>query len=440
MDPFNKLPAELRVKIMVSTCCPHTILQLIQASPVMLEQYTASKCYIARKLLASEFDDGMVQDAMAIILFPPQSTSHFKTLARAHCRSWATQKLVNPLRQPLQSQDHDFIEQISKLRNGLMFFIEDYLTKATAAFPPREYLCLSSGTQLIFKGQAVSHRFNAANLTIPERKRLLRAFMRYHLHSLISRIEDDEAEILFSKKALCGQELQPWDKEAILCVHTYLRSLYGAMVAQCSSDTWLPEVVSKSTSPHPPGLLYPDSLYVDPDFYALSLTHFRGTSGLAILGFDLAAVFLRSAAAGKSGQDHLRKWFAEAYPENLGNTYLHGWRSRRYLDCLDHNYSDFGAKEEDHQKGPGMYQILHSRLISTIDVQRKIYQQRAWVFFDNARFYPLPSPDARPHFPTEDDILNEQFGNSIQDEDWFTHPFETRVRHLSQKWHDKQRG
>ncbi|KAK1997179.1 hypothetical protein LX36DRAFT_83913 [Colletotrichum falcatum] len=405
MDLFNKLPAELRAKIMVSTCCLHTILQLIQASPVMLKQYGASKGYIARKLLASEFDDNMVQDAMAIILFPPQSTTQFKTLARAHCHSWATQNFANPLRQPLQSQNRDLIQQIIKLRKGLIFFIEDYLTKATAAFPPREYLCLHSRTQLIFKCQRVSHKFNAANLTVSEKKRLLRAFMRYQLYSLVSQVKDKKAKKIM-QKALCSQELHPWDKEAILCVHTYLVSLYGAMAAQCSSDTWLPEHVSKSTVPRPPGLLYPDSLYFDADIYASSLTCSCKTSGLASLGFDLATVFLRSATAGQPSWDHLGKWFKEAYRNTRRSAVLSIWGNHQplYLESLDQNHSDFGAKEEYFQRGPGMYQILHPRLTSKVDIQRKIYRQRAWVFFDDARFYPVPSPDAKPHFPTEDDM------------------------------------
>ncbi|KAK2007154.1 hypothetical protein LZ32DRAFT_641459 [Colletotrichum eremochloae] len=403
MDPFNKLPAELRVTILVSTCCHHTIFQLIQASPVMLTQYTASKRYITKRLLSSDFDDSMVQDAMAIILFPPQTTRHFQTLARAHCRSWASQQFANPLRQPLPSQEQqDYINKISKLHRGLIFFIEDYLTKATAVFPPREYLCLPSGAQLVFKGQSISPRFNAANLKNPERKRLLQAFLRYQLYCLLSRVENYEFEV-FTKIASRVQELQPWDKEAILCVHTYLISLYGAMAVQCSNDAWLPEVVPRATSPPPPGLLYPDSLYFDPDAYPSILKRFRDKAHLASLGFDLVASFLRSATAGQLGRDRLKKWL-----------------------------SDFDVKEKDHQSGPGMCRVLLPQLCP-LDIQRKIYQQRAWVFLDDARLYPSPSPDAKPHFPTEDDILNEQFDNTKQDEDWFTYPHQTQARHRSLK-------
>lgn len=167
MDPFNKLPAELRVKVLISTRCLHTISQLTQASPIMLAQSNMSIGYITKKLLASDFDDGMIQDAMAIVLFPSRSAADFDASARNHCLFWARQQFSNPFCQPLESQNRDLIKNISKLHQGLMFFIEDYLTKDTAVFPPREYLCLPSRTEhhLMLKGRAVCSRFNAANLT-----------------------------------------------------------------------------------------------------------------------------------------------------------------------------------------------------------------------------------------------------------------------------------
>ncbi|KZL69074.1 hypothetical protein CI238_03098 [Colletotrichum incanum] len=433
MDPFNKLPAELRMEILISTWCPRTILQLIQASPVMLRQFTISKGYITSKLLAPDFDNSMVQDAIAIILFPLRSTSDFKTLARHHCHSWATQQFTNPFYRPLESQNQnqDLINKISKLRKGLMFFIEDYLTKATAVFPPREYLCLSSQIepQLRFKGRAVSSRFNAANLTGLERKRLLRAFLRYQLNSLM----DDDIQQLY-KEALyqySGQEFQQWDLQAILCVGEYLETLYGAMFAQCS-DSWLPEVILGSTSSHPPGLLYPDSLCVDPMAYAYDMgCKRRLASALSDYGFDLVTILLRSARAGQPGRDRLKKWFKDFRPRNDFR-----WRDSHYLK---RGYDSLGAVKEGSQNGPGMYQILHSRIIPNYYTLTTTYQQRAWVFFDDARFYPLPSPNAKPHFPTEDEALDERFENTKKDEDWWDHPWQARARHRSQKWHNEQR-
>ncbi|KAK2042150.1 hypothetical protein LZ31DRAFT_567461 [Colletotrichum somersetense] len=371
MDPFNKLPAELRVNIMMSTCCPHTIFQLSQASP----------------------------DAMAIILFPPQSTSQFQRLARAHCRSWAKQQLANPFREPLQSQNEDFIDKISKPHRVLMFFIEDYLTKAIAIFPPRECLCLSSGMQpwLRFQVRAVSPRFNAANLTGSERKRLLRAFLRYQLLCLIRGVEGYYNEV-FYKDAMCqydGKDFQPWDKEAILCVCTYLKYLYGTIFAQCSGF-WLPEVVSGSTSDYPFGLDYP---YVDPEFFGRTICD-KNSSDLAHLDFDFATVFFRFAPSGQSGQDRLRKWFRDFRP---------GYGPCGFPRKYQHSntkYDYFLTGEEDAENGPGMYRILESRVEEYYKLIQT-YQQRAWVFFDDARFYPSPSPDEKTHFRTEEVLSQE---------------------------------
>ncbi|KZL77750.1 hypothetical protein CT0861_03034 [Colletotrichum tofieldiae] len=433
MDPFNKLPAELRIELLISTWCPRTISQLIQASPAMLAQFTISKGYITRKLLAPDFDDGMVQDAIAIVLFPSQSTSDFKTLARHHCLTWATQRFTNPFYQPLESQNQDLVNKISKLHTGLVFFIEDYLTKATAVFPPREYLCLSSRTepQLKFKGQAVGSRFNAANLTVLERKRLLRAFLRYQLECLM----DDDIKQLCEEALYqhSGQEFQPWELQAVLCVGMYLKTLYGAMFAQCS-DSWLPEVVLGSTSPHPPGLLYPDSLRVDPDAYAYDMGCRRRdvASALSEYGFDLVAILLRSARAGQPGRDRLKKWFLDFRPRNESR-----WVPLHYYRQL-HEF--LGAEEEGSQNGPGMYQMLHSRIVQSYHKLAGTYLQRAWVFFDDDRFYPSPSPDAKPHFPTEDEALDERFQNEKKDEDWSHCPWRARAQHRSLKWHNKQRG
>ncbi|RSL38834.1 hypothetical protein CEP51_016876, partial [Fusarium floridanum] len=125
-----------------------------------------------------DFDEEMIQDAMGIILLPSSDTlGDYSEVLHQHLCTWSAQQLPNPLR----TGDDSLIDQLDKLQNKLLLFIEDYLTKATAIFPPREYLCLpalsSSRTQLMFKDQEVSPRFDATELTDEERKRLLRAFL-----------------------------------------------------------------------------------------------------------------------------------------------------------------------------------------------------------------------------------------------------------------------
>ncbi|KAK5635946.1 hypothetical protein RRF57_011658 [Xylaria bambusicola] len=72
MDPFNELPPELREEILIATNSKCSILQLIRASPTMPRQYVHSKEFIERKLfdVDAEFDDDMLNDAIAVIRFP----------------------------------------------------------------------------------------------------------------------------------------------------------------------------------------------------------------------------------------------------------------------------------------------------------------------------------------------------------------------------------
>ncbi|KZL76575.1 hypothetical protein CT0861_05703 [Colletotrichum tofieldiae] len=444
MDYFTKLPAELRVEIIMLVRSRRTILQLIQASPVMLGQYIMSKGYITRALLTSDLDDEMIQDAMAIIIFPSKcSTKHFATLASLHCRSWAAQQLGNPFREPSEDRNRRLIEKLNKLHGRLLFFIEDYLTKATAVFPPREYICLSGlspvQTQLTFKGHSVSTRFDAANLTGPERKRLLRAFLRCQLRSVIHR-DGDWDSIGCCMKELYqyrGQQFQPFDREAILCVHTYLGALYGAMFAQCS-NSWLPEITPDSTSSDTPGMLYPDNLYVNPNTYASDMgwqrKDFPLASSLAGFGFDLVTTFLRSATAGRHGRDRLKQWFMDVCPaRKRGITFE--WTCLDYLYLGDYQV---GAEDDDYQNCPGMYQMLYPLISDSFQMHKNIYRQRAWVFFDDARFY--LSHGSKPHFPTRNELEKEQSDTIGLDEGWFLNPAHTRALHRSQKWHDEQRG
>ncbi|CCF35833.1 hypothetical protein CH063_07533, partial [Colletotrichum higginsianum] len=439
MDSFNKLPAELRQGILIQTFCRRTISQLIHASPVMLQQYIASKEYITRALLASELDDSMVQDAMAIILFPPQPTyGDLTTQGLHHCQSWAAQQLQNPLLQPLTEQNRPLINKLGKLHGQLLFFVEDYLTKATAVLPCREYICLSElstiSNQLTFQGRPVSNRFDAANLTGLERKRLLRAFLRYQLRCSIFQGREHLVKTYFNKELhqYGDQRFQPSDQEAIRCVHTYLKSLYGAIFAQCS-DAWLPEVDSGSTSSPISGLLYPDSFWVNPDAYASDMCWRRkipDASSLASLGFDPVKTFLRSATAGKHGRDDLKKWFVDDCPERHSKGDPHWMISDRRL--TGHNSGH--EEEEDCQKSPGMYQRLHLRIADTFESHREIYRQRAWVFFDDSRFY--PSSGVKQHFPTADDLEKEQFDVALRNEEWVLNLADARARHRSQEWHD----
>lgn len=183
MDPFNKLPPELRLQIFARLRYKGSIFQLVQASPVMLEQYATSKEYITRTLFYFDLDKNMIHDAMGIILFPSREGCDFLKRMELTCRHidvWAARKLPNPF----ENHDRRLINELDKLHDRLLLCIEDYLTKAaTDDLLPPEYGLLpdisSVRSFLALKGQTVSTGSNVVNLTSPERKHLLRNFLRH---------------------------------------------------------------------------------------------------------------------------------------------------------------------------------------------------------------------------------------------------------------------
>ncbi|KAK1984757.1 hypothetical protein LZ30DRAFT_812687 [Colletotrichum cereale] len=431
MDPFSKLPSELREKILTLMRSRCAIIWLIQASPAMLRQYTTSKQYVTMGWVAANIDHEMIQDALAILFFPRRcTTGHTLATSRRLCRSWAAKRLRCPICEPRGRQDYWIIDQLSRLHRRLLLFIEDYLTKTTAVFPPREYLCLPgllpTQTQLTFKGRPVTSRFDAVNLTELERERLLRAFLRCQLRSLVLQTRDRDLT------ESCAEELKK--HEAIDCVYTYLESLYGAIFAHCT-DSWLPD---DSDSPHAPGLLYPDSVYVDPDTYACAMglqdLVLKASSFMAGYGFDLVAVFLRHTTAGRHGRDRVKRWFTDVFPLRQGP-----------FKFLRDGLVDFQMRPTPEEESvryreelPGMYDMLRPLFWDSWWLHRTIYRQRAWAFLDDDRLY--PSSGAKSHFPTQTGWDVEQYYRMKGDKERRLVVKRDRALRQSQKWHDEQHG
>lgn len=259
----------------------------------MLDQYVTSKGFIVRRMLRSDLDDEMIQDAVGIITFPAHNPS-CNYLASHHFVNWKKQQLPNPLRQ----ENHGLREELERLYARLLLFIEDYLTKATAIYPPRQLLCLpdlSLHGRQIFRDQEISLRFDAADLNCSERKRLFRAFLR---HEIMCKIQRRLGVHTSLSHAEIDRKMRPSEQEAIHCVHSYLKSLYGAIFAQCGYS-WLPDIPSDSLpSRTTTRLLFPDCFYVDADLYASEVIKYFGryhqtSCRFACYGLDLATMFIR---------------------------------------------------------------------------------------------------------------------------------------------------
>ncbi|KAI0004720.1 hypothetical protein F4779DRAFT_621367 [Xylariaceae sp. FL0662B] len=322
---------------------------------------------VCRRELAADFDDDMVQDAMAIILFPTLHTAGvFLGPICHHYRSWKAQRLPNPLRSPDDECDDtpsDDLVRLYGLHSRLLFFIEDYLTKATATDPSREYFGLSSlspySQYLTYMGHPLSPRFSAANLTGPERQRLFRAFLRYELLCKMCCSDDlGDSSWYYKLSALWkykGQTFRQVEAEAIACVQSYVVSLHKAIAVQCES-------------------------------YCMNIfTNDRLFPQLSCFGFDLATALLQAATAGKQGRDHVQMWFhdlCERKPVDL--------RTVTRDDCKDCilGFNPLRVEDTHYTEGPGMYKLLYPIGVSS-SMQRYLYRRKAWAFLDDVRLHPV---------------------------------------------------
>ncbi|KAI1276065.1 hypothetical protein F5Y07DRAFT_408661 [Xylaria sp. FL0933] len=318
--------------------------------------------------VAANFDDDMVQDAMAIILFPTRYTvGIFSGLLRDHYRAWEAQTLPNPLRilhVECNDAPSDHLVGLYTLHSRLLLFIEDYLTKATATDPSREYLGLSPlspySQYLTYMGHPLSPRFNAANLTGPERKRLLRAFLRYELLCKMrcsDNFADSDISWYYELSSLWkykGQAFQQVEAEAIACVQSYVESLHRAISMQCESY-----------------LKLQDKAY---EYFSE-----RSCSELSCFGFDLTTALLQAATAGKQARNHVQMWY-------------HNLSERKWDEFMDYNNCILGfdplCEEDKHYaEGPGMYKMLYP-IGHSSSMQRFLYRRKAWAFLDDLRFHP----------------------------------------------------
>ncbi|KAF5663334.1 hypothetical protein FDENT_13162 [Fusarium denticulatum] len=402
MDPFNKLPIEMRLEILLSIRTKEPMAALIRASPALFRLYRSVKAKILRNLVAADLDDELVQHAVAVVQFP--NRLQFR---KAHLAAWNERQQPNPL------QGH----------------YPEIFEKATSRSPPREYLCVpnirasAADGHSVFRGQRITASFRTDILTDTERKRFLQAFLLFELNCKVVKagaaprfrpghgVSYEVPKVMISLR----------DDDALRCIHTYVCSLHGAIFAQCG-DAWLPEPPNESSLE--PGLLFPDSLYLDPNTYMLDLGIPQAHGGelaaeLAKLGLELVFELL-----GYDTSDPEQKESLLVRLENLWYSYPRlKPRYRHLIVEVSPNITDEGL----------IYDHLKRQLTSTMEVQKKVFEQRAWVFFDDARLY--PSRIITRHFPSAAFLVNEG-DKLVWFEGWEHNSARIRALCRSQKWHD----
>ncbi|KAG4277207.1 hypothetical protein FPRO04_07504 [Fusarium proliferatum] len=428
MDPFNSLPPEIRLKILLLITSKFSISSIIRASPTMLQQYLERRKHIRKNLIAADFDEEMMQDALAIILFPTErgTQAYRLQLVRDHLKRWLDKDLASPL-----TNQNDYLFQLlDDLHSMLLHFIQDYCSKATASYMPREYICLpgvhspSPKAQLYFRREPVTSSFNPDSLTTSELKRFLRAFLLYQLNCKVNKSLGTSPNPNNPLNNLPKRAIHPSEDEAIRCVHTYVRSLYGACIAQ-RDDGFLPS--SPDGSAFEAALVFPDNFCFDPDLYTgdrglRGNYHDDVTSHLAKLGLDQIAKFTRYRFGVSSDNTSFDQEFDKVF-KSLS------YRMGPYQHVITRVEASEGSSSPT-------YERLSARLSQSNTIQVQICQHRAWVFFDNCRLYP-PGTPARPRFPTESFLSREADRKIRLDDSLRPYSELMRSERRSQKWQDE---
>ncbi|KAI0870651.1 hypothetical protein GGS24DRAFT_474462 [Hypoxylon argillaceum] len=431
MDPFNELPPELRLEILIATNSKRSILQLIRASPTMLRQYVSFKEFIECKLfdVDAEFDDDMLNDAIAIIQFPSQGDDRMSWLIIDHEKLWLEGWFASAWKERAPINNKVILTQgeMNRLYHRLVMVVEDYLTKATAACPARAYWCLPHrGGQLTFKDRAICARLDLTQCNNAERRRLLKAFLKYEAISKFCYYNGVKRWLwhhrYHSTEQLLASRLPVWEKEALYCVEEYLQSLYKAVLIQCGNSQ-LPETPAARHISHAPDARewedsepaaqeYVESRISSPSrpLGTLTLNLYELCQWLACFGLDLATTVVEGATAGQHARTIVGEWLKDLAKRGPQCGFFRTLDSGQTVSSLLGGDSIF--QDGNYLDGPGLYQKLYPRIEhmedwngmgTEQDKYLRLYRSRAWVFLDDARLF--KSDGEGPHFPAEDVIF-----------------------------------
>ncbi|KAF4450513.1 hypothetical protein F53441_6368 [Fusarium austroafricanum] len=464
MDVFSKLPLLALINIIVHTESERELLQLVGASPEMLQTYIHNRRTIMRerlnRILAIDTDGEILQDARAVLHFHmrvvqgshlPTTAAIFETLTL-----WKNNEFSNPLIE----RDLTNISKLYRFFSRQIAFIEDYLAKALDPFPARARMTLpdirSVAPTMRFKGRAVDIKPVAfGSLQESERYHLLWAFVKYEL---LCKIYSENVWKHIEKSLSAETIKRSYDKlalkdyERLYCVDGYFESLYGAIYAHCT-NMWLPdrplesksrnrieaqEVAEKQQylpSPEEYGLVYPDTVYFDPKDYGWDIERYGLEYTLPSLGLDtfysIMAILGEDNSSLRQLEHSLRLLGKQFGPFRRRSWMGNGHFGSSHIELIisKERIWDWDNELESRQDfiiPPGLDEqeewfIEYKMGCCFDDLQTKIFRQRAWVFLDGS--------GRRSHLPTSDELKTDEKAHSHMSE-------VTRIRRREQRWQD----
>ncbi|SCO42177.1 unnamed protein product [Fusarium fujikuroi] len=393
MDPFDRLPAEVRIKILGSIPSHATTARLIRASPAMLAQYTTTESTYLREYLlqlvgTDANDHGLLQDALAIIYL--SETDDLDQISDI-LHEWKAKTLPLPFRRG----DNDTTTKLRLLFERMGEFIDDYLSKATAqntaeAYlrPPRRTYIDTVDPQLI----------TLHDLNPQERLRLFQAFIKFEVLCKFSNERVYHALTKLRPKLKLG--LSSWEKKALMCVHEYMKASYSAMFVQYAGAKTFKDY--KKTCDSLRRVEREDSFFVETMCYDPQYPFRRYKSlenaayypkALPWCGFDVLSHLMMEAKA-----EHQPMRIARMCSEY----------DRRSCDSARHIVSrveEMQSREDSAQLNrlAGRPNRTNTEVVQVKRMRRTIHQQRAWAFFDDARL----CPGQEAHFSTEEEVTTE---------------------------------
>ncbi|KAL2758931.1 hypothetical protein ACRALDRAFT_1069096 [Sodiomyces alcalophilus JCM 7366] len=308
MDPFENLPAELRVHILVRLSCWADLFRLTRASPIMLQQRIVFRRRIDDAIIKNSLPGDLFRHAVAVVMSPAPQLAP----SRRPAEQLMTRLVADQLPDPFQERHSPTIAKLRILTWRLEVFAGDYISKAAAPYLPHAYVCLpdmaplpvaassssdSRHTHLRFMDCNVARRLDVTALRPAEKYRCYRAFLRFELicrafwnnWPLACEWTDPMTEPSPGKSpaARFNPDDHPfwdWDyinryegrlcpsveSEAMLSVFEYARSLHGALLWSCTHTT-LPDLPFDSyphdrRNPNPEkGLLFPYDVCFHPE-------------------------------------------------------------------------------------------------------------------------------------------------------------------------------
>ncbi|KAF4469188.1 hypothetical protein FALBO_3917 [Fusarium albosuccineum] len=325
MDPFNRIPPEVREMILVSLGTLEDVRYICYASPIMLQQFAVSKTVVIKRVFPREVSSRILQDLIAVATFPEQAGNTNEI--NRHLEAWGRKQLPDPL----TGYNSEAILTLSSVYQRICWYINDYLSRSTSHDLRLSYLRIPfwahqsywNGTldKLLEEEEPSKGPISLSQVSPEERERLLRAFLHYELICKTCRPrpeypifgQDDLSDIELEGQAwprwaqwsILGvwdwttlakfEEIgadnwvrnQPWERDMLHCVHSYVTSLYGAMFARASD----PEHLEFRKPNRPDTLVFFPSTY-DLDVGVYAEPYFLGL--LASFGFDLVHAIITS--------------------------------------------------------------------------------------------------------------------------------------------------